>query len=112
MNPTTTSLKLKEEAADVKCTISMNDLSKLNERDSFLFYSIPEVHRAKMLEEDIDASQVGAWPQTVVRKSCISFECHPDYLMMWEEDGLLESDPEDDSEEFDDPLDILMARLY
>ena len=83
---TKTSLKLKE-AVDVECIVSMNDLSKMKEQDSFLYYSVPEVHHAKLLEEDVDMSQVDAQPQAVVRKSRISFESHPNLL--WEEYGLL-----------------------
>jgi len=110
--PVRTTLKLKDAAVGVKCTISMNDLGKLKEQDTFLYYSIPEVHHAKMLEEDIDASsEVDPWPRSVTRRSCISFECHPDLLLA--EDGLLGNDPEDDSGEEDggDPLDIIMARM-
>jgi len=96
----------------VECIVSMNDLSKMKEQDSFLYYSVPEVHHAKLLEEDVDMSQVDAQPQAVVRKSRISFESHPNLL--WEEYGLLmdNSESEDDSEDREDLLDILMERLY
>ena len=91
---TKTSLKLKE-AVEVKRIVGMNELSESKEQDSFLYYSAPEVLCAKMLQEDIDTFQVDAQPQLVVQKSRISFECHPNLL--WEEDGLLDSDPDDDS---------------
>jgi len=110
--PTKTILKLKDEVDVKECIISMNDLSKVKEQDSFLYYSIPEVHHAKMLEEDLDMAQVDdAQPRSVTRRSCISFECCPDRLLFDEEDDLLGGDPEDGSDDSDDPLDILVGRL-
>jgi len=92
------------DAIDVK-HISMLDLSTMKMHDSFMYYSIPEVRRAKMLEEDVETAQVDAQPRSVVRKSRISFECHPDLLL--EEVG--DSDSDDDC---DDPLDVLLANLH
>ena len=107
-----TSLKL-EEAVDVK-SISMDDLSKLKEKDPFLYYSIPEVRHAKLIEgTDIsqarDEAQVNdAQSLTVARRSRISFECHPALC-----DGFLSlsTDSEADSDDCDESLDVLVARL-
>ena len=103
-----TSPKLKEV---VNVRFSMVGLSKLKMQDPFLYYSIPELLHAKMLEEGIGIAQVDAQFRPVTRRNCISFEYHSDLL--WEADSLLDqSDPEDDSVDSKDPLDVLIARLY
>ncbi|KAL7527043.1 hypothetical protein ACHAXR_001772 [Thalassiosira sp. AJA248-18] len=83
--------------------MSAQDLKSIKKQDLFMYYSIPEVRRAEMLLEGIDASkdlatceltrncisspsslitlQGKALTHTVTRSSCISFECHPDILL-------------------------------
>ena len=86
---------------DIK-DISANDLVSIKREDPFMYYSIPGVRISKMLMKDVDTSDLsasstikrscfsspsrletvqGKAQETVVRKSCISFECHPDLLL-------------------------------
>ena len=108
--------------------ISTGDLQTLKKKDSFSYYSIPGVRRAKLLQRDIDMSNLGTSDmsrsctscpsrlqtsranvsQSVARRSRISFECHPD-LLEEDEDEISDSDAESDDE--DDPLDALLASM-
>ncbi|KAL7551686.1 hypothetical protein ACHAWF_014878 [Thalassiosira exigua] len=96
---------------------SIEDLEPLRKRDPFLYYSIPGVRRDAMLLKPVDASSLappksnrndrGAWrparlgseadatppSQKVWRRSCISFECHPDMLLEDLEESGLDEDP-------------------
>jgi len=97
-----------QEVITVEC-VSLDGLSEMKMEDPFLYYSIPGLLHAEMLGEGIDITRVDAQSRPVTQRNCISFECHPDLLL--EEDGLLEQDPEDDSNDCEDPLDILIGKL-
>lgn len=99
--------------------ISADDLESLHRQDPFLYYSIPGVRSATVLMKDIDESNLGEFapamrnclsapsrletvetntssqPKTVERRTCVSFECHPDLLLAEE---LSLSDPIDDDD--------------
>mmetsp|Transcript_6311 Transcript_6311/g.11241 ORF Transcript_6311/g.11241 Transcript_6311/m.11241 type:complete len:171 (+) Transcript_6311:224-736(+) len=114
--------------------ITSKDLKRMQKKDPFLFYSIPGVRSAKMLLKDIDTSHLGdsqfrncsscpsrletvkfeAQPQTVIRSSRISFECHPDLVLEDDYDDLFDDDTDDcfdPDDEDDDALDFLMEAL-
>ena len=85
--------------------LSTDDLESMKNEDPFLYFSIPGVRSAKILGKDIDASDLGycmltkrhriSEPsrqessqdttedeiQSIRRRRCISYECHPDLLM-------------------------------
>ena len=58
----------------------------------------------------MESSSVKVQAKTVPRQSRISFELYPDILEVDEEDLSCDSDNEDDGD-FEDPLDILLAKL-
>lgn len=104
--------KPKPKQIDLR-TVSANDLKSIEKQDTFLYYSIPGVRSAKVLGRDIDTSDLAtskiprdrgfkaeqdkaSQSQTVTRRSCISFECHPDLLL----EDLLDDDASSD-EDFD-----------
>ena len=113
---------------DIK-EISANDLESIRREDPFMYYSIPGVRISKMLMKDgVDTSDLSALStikrscfsspsrletvqgkaqETVVRKSCISFECHPD-LLLEEEFSMNEHD--DFDEDVEDPLELLLSK--
>ena len=126
--------------------MSTDDLMDIKKTDSFSYYSIPGVRRANLLcQPDIDMSNLGtpglsrrgfiscpsrlndsqlkAQPQPVLRKSRLSFECHPSVLAENEdEDDLstcgedckdehLEENRSDEDEVFSDPLSSLLASM-
>ncbi|KAL7553032.1 hypothetical protein ACHAWF_016278 [Thalassiosira exigua] len=113
-------------------SLDSKDFKDLRRRDSFLYYSIPEVRRAQVRGENVDhvmlARRYSAPPDTgsawddvpeqataVRRSSCISFECHPDLVMaeLLNSDGLegLEAFAEEQGEDYQDPLDLLLADM-
>ena len=51
----------------------------------------------------------GKAQETVVRKSCISFECHPD-LLLDEEFSMNEHDAFDEDVDLEDPLELLLSK--
>ena len=71
-------------------TVSADDLRSIKKEDPFLYYSIPGVRSAKLLGQEVDINNLGTSrlvqgrpvqsSQTVTRRRCISFECHPDLL--------------------------------
>ena len=106
---------------DLKTVSSANDLKSLQKQDPFLYYSIPGVRRASLLGRDVDTSDLvtsgmarnciscparleqdkAQQTQTVTRRSCISFECHPDLLL---EDMLDDTDDDFAVEDGDEDL--------
>jgi len=63
--------------------LSENDLKTLRSKDPFMYYSIPEVHRATFTLQEVEYAKTIS-PQTspvVTRKSRVSTECHPSLLM-------------------------------
>lgn len=88
--------------------LSEKDLASLKKSDPFLYYSIPGVRSASVALKDVDYSDVDALCQQgvskgrsssrVVRRSCVSFECHTSLVM---EDMLLDGFSDD---EFSSPL--------
>ena len=115
---------------DIK-DISANDLESIKREDPFMYYSIPGVRISKMLMKDgadtyklsaastmkrscfSSASRLetvqGKAQETVVRKSCISFECHPD-LLLDEEFSMNEHDAFDEDVDLEDPLELLLSK--
>jgi hypothetical protein len=66
--------------------LSENDLSSLQQKDPFMYHSIPSVHKARLYLKDIDHSKLVATrdPQAssiVSRKSQVSTECHLSVLL-------------------------------
>ena len=118
------STKPKQEI-DIKSINRIDDLQPIKRRDPFMYYSIPGVRSAEVLMKDdtnVDTSNLGAsglkakirncdWDQQyqeeessqsthkVARKTCISFECHPDLLL--DDDSLFDDDLDDDDMAFD-----------
>ena len=72
--------------------LNEQDLKNLKSSDPFLYYSIPFVRDAEVVNKEFQIPiQDGSQPSTntkVERKSRISYECHPDLLL----DGLLDDD--------------------
>ena len=102
---------------DIK-NISANDLKSIRREDPFMYYSIPGVRMSKMLlndDNDIDPSRPetvhGKAQETVVRKSRMSFECHPD-LLLKEEFCTDEHDALDEDVDMEDPLVLLLSRYF
>ena len=114
---------------DIK-DISANDLVSIKREDPFMYYSIPGVRISKMLMKDVDTSDLsasstikrscfsspsrletvqGKAQETVVRKSCISFECHPD-LLLDDEFSMNEHDAFDEDVDLEDPLELLLSK--
>ena len=105
--------------------MNADDLKSLKKTDAFLYYSIPVAKRSAILMQDTETSdevQQGCdgsacSPRletaqdnksgsslTVTRRSCISFESHPDLLL---EDLLLQC-ADDDLDDTDDPLSMFL----
>ena len=103
------------------------DLKSLRKRDPFLYYSIPGVRRDAMLGKPIDMSNLGSYDlnrnatcparlqsetdlasqlHKVMRKSRISFDCHPDMFL---EETNEESSGSDEDQE--DVLDVLFKHF-
>ncbi len=80
--------------------LTENDLKRLKMQDPFLYFSIPAVRTATLLNRDVEMSslkngwcsrrtscpspsrQTESTPITKVeRRSCISFECHTDLIL-------------------------------
>mmetsp|Transcript_35921 Transcript_35921/g.65891 ORF Transcript_35921/g.65891 Transcript_35921/m.65891 type:complete len:151 (-) Transcript_35921:230-682(-) len=66
--------------------LSESDLSSLQQKDPFMYHSIPSIHKARLYLKDIDHSTLVApkAPQAssiVSRKSRVSTECHMDVLL-------------------------------
>ena len=85
--PTKTDDNKPKKTVDLNDISNLEDLKSIQEQDSFMYYSIPGVRKAKVLMEDIDMTNLIGAParapqvsQKVSRKSRISFECHPDLL--------------------------------
>ena len=109
--PTKGSEPAQEKEIDTQ-KLTEDDLKRLKQKDPFLYFSIPAVRRAALLNKDVDMSslqgsksqcssggrasypsQIESTPTTkVVRRSCISFECHPDLLMEDYLDNTLDDD--------------------
>lgn len=76
--------------------LSPDDLKSIKEQDPFMYYSLPEARRAM----GFDTSNVGVCPSLsdsskVTRRTCISYECHPDLLFL---DDLLNAEGDCDVE--------------
>mmetsp|Transcript_35922 Transcript_35922/g.65892 ORF Transcript_35922/g.65892 Transcript_35922/m.65892 type:complete len:161 (-) Transcript_35922:164-646(-) len=76
--------------------LSESDLSSLQQKDPFMYHSIPSIHKARLYLKDIDHSTLVApkAPQAssiVSRKSRVSTECHMDVLL----EDLLDLDDEE-----------------
>jgi hypothetical protein len=98
-------------------SLSAQDLNALKKKDAFMYYSIPAVRYAALLNKAIDMSKLDEVPtvmkrnctscpsrmmtqqfdnsRTVERASRISFECHADMLLV----DLLEEEKESDGED-------------
>lgn len=93
--------------------LNSESLAKLKQTDTFLYHSIPEVHKADMsLWYNYDSSNKSPSLEStskntkVVRKTRISYECHETMLMA---DDLL------DDKEFNESgieLDVILDELY
>lgn len=73
-----------------------------------MYYSIPEARRATVLMKDTDTSNLGARPSLpsssrVTRRTCVSFECHPDLLLL---DELLNDEGEIEVEDSQGSFDL------
>ena len=77
--PTKTDDNKPKKTVDLNHISNLEDLKSIQEQDSFMYYSIPGVRKAKVLMEDIDMTNLIGAP--VQRKSRISFECHPDLFI-------------------------------
>ena len=97
-----------KKTVDIKNITSLDDLNSIQKQDPFMYYSIPEVRSAKVLMRDIDMSNLSPRSQKVSRRTCISFECHPDLLF---EDLLNELDGLGGAEE-PYPQDMDLNELY
>ncbi|KAL7528130.1 hypothetical protein ACHAXR_003930, partial [Thalassiosira sp. AJA248-18] len=72
---------------------SEEEIRCLQQKDPFLYYSIPGVRMAKAALKEVDYSDVSLTSQNsesqtpavsktkVARRSCVSFECHTNLLM-------------------------------
>lgn len=74
--------KAPEKQITVK-DLSSQDLGELKKNDPFLYYSIPQVRKAKFLQQDQSSPLhiQGDEAQKVTRQSRLSFECHGDLLL-------------------------------
>eukprot|EP00986_Skeletonema_menzelii_P007328 scaffold2854_cov140-Skeletonema_menzelii.AAC.4 len=79
--------------------LTKDDLKRLKKQDPFLYFSIPTVRTAALLNRDVDLKALqggqhsGPTPATTVeRRSCISFECHTDLLLEDRFDEIAEFD--------------------
>ena len=62
--------------------LNVEDIQALKKSDPFLYFSIPAVYKAAVYNREIDLSTLqDSHSRRVERRSCISFECHPDLLM-------------------------------
>ena len=111
--------KKPKKEVDIKNITSRDDLKSIQTQDPFMYYSIPEVRSARVLMKDIDMSNLSPRSQKVSRRTCISFECHPDLLfedLLNELDGLgyegaeEPPNPQDMDEELYD-LDFMISTL-
>ena len=87
------SIKVKTKTGDsiptrmvVRNINTIKDLEHLKKQDPFLYYSIPAVRRASILGKDVDLQTVLCditrdQKVTVMRNTCISFECDPMMLL-------------------------------
>ena len=59
-----------------------SQLRDLQIQDPFLYHSIPEVHRARYCNRDVDCAAVrSSCPASVERRSRVSTECHTSLLL-------------------------------
>ena len=98
---------------------TVDDLQSIKEKDPFLYYSIrPAVVKADVSNDETPSTKSyiarssskrsKVQPRTVTRNSRISFECHPDVLILEEfEDSLSKDADEDDI----DCLDIFLQKV-
>ena len=116
MVPTNNENKPKK-TVDLRHITTLDDLKSIKKQDSFMYYSIPGVRKATVLMQDIDMANLGATlghavqdeapqiSQKVLRSTRVSFECHPDLLLvdlMNELEGLdLENLGEEDLSDMD-----------
>jgi hypothetical protein len=95
--------------------VSTQELAELKTRDSFMYYSIPQVRKAEMLYKDVDESILASEgsAQVAKRQKRLSVECHHAKLL---DDQVFDSntggdvDSEDDGVE-EDFLDSYLAQL-
>jgi hypothetical protein len=99
MNSFTISTKgepIQQKVIDTR-NLTEEDLKTLRKQDPFLYFSIPAVRTATLLNRDVDIaslqggqcsrrascpSRIESTPPTKVeRRTCISFECHTDLLL-------------------------------
>ena len=115
--------------------MSADDLSSIKQKDAFMYYSIPAVRSAKLLQKEVEEStnlddsqltrnwiscpsrlqttQLGKKDGSLIvkRSSRISFECHPTLLDdLEEEDSGGDNDCSDDDFS-DDPFDSMLKSL-
>ena len=121
--PTKRSEPAQEKEIDTQ-KLTEDDLKRLKQKDPFLYFSIPAVRNAALFNKDLDMSslqgrksqcssrdtasypsQIESTPTTkVVRRSCISFECHPDLIL----EDYLDNTADD---EYDLDLDSMIRQL-
>jgi hypothetical protein len=95
--------------------VSTQELAELKTRDSFMYYSIPQVRKAELLYKDVDESILASEgsAQVAKRQKRLSVECHHAKLL---DDQVFDSntggdvDSEDDGVE-EDFLDSYLAQL-
>jgi hypothetical protein len=61
--------------------MSSQDLEKLKKTDPFMYYSIPQVRKAAVLNKGVVSSLASEGEQKVTRASRLSFECHGDLML-------------------------------
>ena len=121
--PTKGSEPAQEKEIDTQ-KLTEDDLKSLKKKDPFLYFSIPAVRSAALLNKDVAMSSLQGWESRcsrsgrasypsqgesirttkVVRRSCISFECHPDLLL----EDYLDNTADDD---YDLDLDSIILKL-
>lgn len=101
--------------------LSSADLLSLKKKDAFSYYSIPAVRSAALLNKEVDLSKLKestfkrscpsrtqttseVSPETVLRASRVSFECHIDQLLTEITEVMEEL-------EFEDSEDVLLSLL-
>ena len=115
--PTNNDKNKPKKTIDIRHITSLDDLKSIKKQDSFMYYSIPGARKATVRMQDIDMANLGATPghavqdeapqisQKVLRSTRVSFECHPDLLLvdlMNELEGLdLENLGEEDLSDMD-----------
>lgn len=78
-------------------TLTEDDLASLKRSDPFLYYSIPAVYEARLVNKDIDHAELLAAINSAPKRSCVvsrktqlSTECHAEKVL----EDLLDMDDE------------------